>query len=232
MHQILPAEIMGTPFEVLRPDAAEHLGRLLTPIALENFGHITWLASFLESGAPQTRGNLGNTALQHLEQVTNCLRYSLLSSGLAFEHVQQQLVSGLNQRHIAWHVDSSGDVRFLLNIGEEPTYVDVATDWDPAMYLSGELTYNPPVAFERLELLPGQGYVANNIVNTDEPMRPHETPYDENRLVLRTSLYCTSARSEEAYTRAAEEGILLRSPEYCRPQQPLVVSAPMASAGS
>lgn len=227
MQRIQAAEITGSPFEVIRPDAAIHLGQLLTPLALEHFGYIQWLSSALKDGSLPTKGNLSTEAQRYLEQVTACLSYSLSGNGLDFEHSQQQLVSGMNQRHIGWHVDSSGDVRFLLNIGEEPTYVDIATEWDPALYLSGDITYNPPVAFERLEILPGQAYIANNIVDSDETMRPHETPYDENRLVLRSTFYCT-ATSDESFMQAVQDGILLRTPEYCRLQQPLTVSNPTA----
>jgi hypothetical protein len=110
---------------------------------------------------------------------------------VSFVSFTHWLITGTNGRHIPWHTDTPGDARFLLNVGDQEAAIEVATEWDRSDFVPGLPGFNDelPTASVLLAIAPGQMYGSNTLATDFELLRPHQTPVDLSRLMLRTSVY-------------------------------------------
>lgn len=132
--------------------------------------------------------------LQYLAKLDEFYRSLLTGSVVDFSHARTWVMHG-KYDNIPWHTDSPGDVRFMLNVGED-TSVQVAEEWDPELYWPGMPEGIAPTKATTIDLPTGATYAANGLVTDRRLLRPHQTQEqsDEataqpNRIVLRTSLY-------------------------------------------
>lgn len=132
--------------------------------------------------------------LQYCADLDEYYRSLLTGSGVDFAYARAWVMHG-KYDNIPWHTDSPGDVRFMMNVGED-TSVQVADEWDPELYWPGMPEGIPPTKATAIDLRTGATYAANGLVTDRRLLRPHQTQEQSddattqpNRIVLRTSLY-------------------------------------------
>ena len=134
--------------------------------------------------------SLEGRAVEVLEQLYQAQRELLKNNPVDFQYVQSWLIFGL-LANIDWHADTPGDFRFMNNVGED-TSVNVAEEWDPRHYPPGEPNSTVPPVSREILLPRGASYVGNNLVTDLNLLRPHQTPVQKRRLVIRSSWYAES----------------------------------------
>jgi hypothetical protein len=183
---LAPGDIRLTDFEVVTTDRVQELGTMLLECVDElKEAHDFLLEERFKILLYDSRHDAEYFGL--LDDVHQAYGDLLQDSGRRFGHYISWLIHNKLDR-LSWHIDRAGDCRFLLNIGE-PSSVEIADEWDPSLYEPGDTGYPAPQTSTTLSLPTGSLYVANNLVTDQALLRPHQTPQQEDRLVLRTCFY-------------------------------------------
>lgn len=201
MSLLLPGEIQLSPAQIIEPDAALLLGRHLLSSMDQDFDTTGYRVRVSVDNNGETPAHIigvtGEPA-KLLDDVLCAYEKLLQPNEQAFDRYAHWLISGANGSNIPWHTDTPGDVRFMLNLSDVATFTKIATKWNPEAYAPGDPDGLESDEHERLVLEPARMYASNTLATNLDVLRPHETPAELSRLVLRTSLYAATDWQEHA----------------------------------